>query len=85
MSEPEIISRFFHVFITVPSEDGSSRHHCNLTLGVIAQTLQEAVAQVVKQYPTAVIWTVNHRGPVHHGIGEFKEFHSEDHAKGVRW
>lgn len=62
VAEPEIQSRFFHAYISIPH---GQRWERNLTLGVVSQTLQEVVAKIEALYPGATIWSVQHRGPVH--------------------
>lgn len=91
MNEPTPRSRFFHVYITLPPKEGESKYSRNLTLGVAAETLQDAVIQVEKLYPGASIWTITHRGAIHHGILEVGginggcDSHDEERPKGVKW
>lgn len=81
--EPTIIARFYHACITKPGE--GSKFGRNLTVGVVAKSLQEVVKIMENQYPEAEIWYIQHRGPIHHGTVDMNQFHFEDEPKQVKW
>jgi len=77
--------RFWHVYLTSPPSS-EAKWKQNKTLGIVAPTIQAAIAEALKQYPAATIWTVNHRGQVDGIAIEFIEgwYHNEDKSKGVK-
>ena len=52
------------VSLTLPPEEGR-KYKENKYLGVVAVSVDEVIKEVIKLYPTAVIWNINHRGTVH--------------------
>ena len=73
-------NRFWQIFITLPPVEGEGRWKQNKTLGVVASTMQEAIAIVSDAYPGATFWTIQHRGEVNHNVAEYKDgwAHSEE-------
>jgi hypothetical protein len=81
MNDYPVITRFWQIYITKPGTE--NRYVRNLTVGVIAQSLKDAIAKVEEAYPGSEIWTVNHRGPVNQAVVDFEyQFHEHDEGKG---
>jgi hypothetical protein len=66
--KPKVISRSWAIEITVPNERQTYPHYGqNLRLGVVAPTMEEAIALVRQEWPVAVLHSVHNRGDVHVG------------------
>jgi hypothetical protein len=74
------MKRFFHVFISVPKDGEKQPYRQNKTLGIVALSLQDAVVEAEKHYPTCTVWSVSHRGVVDHVIEYLDGHHNEDKA-----
>ena len=76
------MSRFWQVYITLAGKE-EGKFHRNRTLGVAAPDIQSAIDLVLKEYPGAAIWTVQHRGEIHHSIIEHQLgwAHNEDNPQ----
>lgn len=72
--------RFWQVYITIPVPDDKkydSRFHRNKTVGIVAPTVQAIITIIEGVYPGAVIWTIQHRGEVHHSFDDFVLEHKD--------
>jgi hypothetical protein len=75
--------RYWNLYLTYPAvkklhngEDHS--YNANQAIGVIAETLQGAIALALEAHPEATLWSVTHRGEVHlPQVIEFKDFDAE--------
>lgn len=85
--EDTVEQRFWHVYLTTPENPEKRGYHRNKTLGIVAPTLQDAIAEALKRFPDSTIWTVNHRGAVDLIAVDYKSgwHHIEQHPKGVKF
>ena len=75
-----VSNRFWQVYITLAPVEGEKNYQRKRSLGVGAPTIHQAINLVLKEYPGATIWTIQHRGEINHDMAEYRlgEFHNED-------
>lgn len=84
MSE-ETQQRYWHAYISMPPEPARTYRN-NKTLGIVAPDMDAVIEIIKREYPGAKVWTINHRGEVHHSVIDYKggEYHDADKMNFVK-
>lgn len=78
MSEAKQL-RYWQAYITAHSE--KYNRVVNQTVGVVARDMGEVIQLVVRDYPDAEFWTIQHRGKVNVSLVKYdNETHFENEA-----